>query len=147
MSGDHIRLPQLLPVLSAGKHRNPRKGACFMELASFLAGERWSDHPACTHPLLAALARHVNDATSDAGRQWLAELAPSVVGLTGQDLHIDARIALQCATMALPVVAAERQRGMAVPAVACDPRRRGDDPPVTGRSAGRSMASRVGGRR
>ena len=55
---DDIRLPQLLPVLSRGKHRNPRKGACFMELASFLAGERWSDHPACTHPLLAALARH-----------------------------------------------------------------------------------------
>ena len=40
--------PALLPVLSRGKHRNPRKGACFMEFASLLAGERWSDHPACT---------------------------------------------------------------------------------------------------
>jgi len=29
-----------------------------MEFASYLAGERWSDHPACTHPLLAVLARH-----------------------------------------------------------------------------------------
>ncbi len=28
-----------------------------MELASYLAGERWSDHPACTHPLLAEAAR------------------------------------------------------------------------------------------
>ncbi|WP_344829386.1 hypothetical protein [Nonomuraea dietziae] len=42
-----------MPILSRGRHRNPRKGACFMELASYLAGERWSDHPACTHPLLA----------------------------------------------------------------------------------------------
>jgi len=32
-------LPDMLPVLSRGKHRRPRKGACFMELASYLAGE------------------------------------------------------------------------------------------------------------
>src|SRR4029077_9468441 len=61
-----VRVPDLVPVLSRGKHRHPRQGACFMELASFVAGERWSDHPACTHPLLASLARLVNDATSDA---------------------------------------------------------------------------------
>src|SRR4029453_19446858 len=67
------QLPALLPMLSRGKHRSPRTGACFMEFASVLAGERWSDHPACTHPLLAAVARHVNDHTSDAGRQRLAE--------------------------------------------------------------------------
>jgi hypothetical protein len=91
-----------------------------MELASLLAGERFSDHPACTHPLLAAVARHVNDHTSDAGRQRLAELIPSVIGLTGEDLHIDARIALRAATMALPVVAAERQRVMAVSVLACE---------------------------
>jgi hypothetical protein len=48
--------PALLPLLSRGKHRSPLKGACFMEFASMLAGERWSDHPACTHPLLAAVA-------------------------------------------------------------------------------------------
>jgi hypothetical protein len=81
-------LPDLVPVLSRGKHRNPRKGACFMELASYLAGERWSDHPRCTHPLLAALARGVNDLTSDAGRAKLAELIPSVIGLTGDDVRI-----------------------------------------------------------
>jgi hypothetical protein len=116
---DDIRPPQLLPVLSRGKHRNPRKGACFMELASFLAGERWSDHPACTHPLLAALARHVNDRTSDANRQRLAELIPSVIGLTSDDPQLDALIALRCATTALPVVSAERQRVMAVAVLTC----------------------------
>src|SRR5215211_5451438 len=89
---DH-QLPALLPTLSRGQHRSPRKGACFMEFASLLAGERWRDHPACIHPLLAAVARHVNDHTSDAGRQRLAELVPSVIGLTGEDLHMDAQIA------------------------------------------------------
>src|SRR3954451_19465820 len=37
-----MRVPDMMPVLSRGRHRNPRKGACFMELASFVAGERWS---------------------------------------------------------------------------------------------------------
>jgi hypothetical protein len=35
----------MLPILSRGRHRNPRKGACFMEMASVLAGEKWTDHP------------------------------------------------------------------------------------------------------
>ncbi len=56
-----------------------------MELASMLAGERWSDHPECTHPLLAELARLVNDHTSDADRQELTPLIPSVVGRRGND--------------------------------------------------------------
>jgi hypothetical protein len=120
MSHHHPQSPALLPVLSRGKHRNPRKGACFMEFASLLAGERWSDHPACTHPLLAAAARHVNDYTSDAGRPRLVTLIPSVIGLTGHDLRIDARIALRSAILALPVVAAERQRVMAVSVLSCD---------------------------
>ena len=120
MSGYESDLPQLVPVLSRGKHRNPRRGACFMELASYLAGERWSDHPACTHPLLAALARDVNDYTSDAARGRLAGLIPSVIGLTGDDLHIDVRIALFCARMALPVAAAGRQQVLAVSIMVCE---------------------------
>ena len=78
-------LPDGIPVLSRGRHRTPRRGACFMELASLLAGERWSDHPSCTHPLLGQLARQVNDHTSDDGRQELALLIPSVVGRRGND--------------------------------------------------------------
>jgi hypothetical protein len=82
-----------------------------MELASYLAGERWGDHPACTHPLLGFVARLVNDHTSDEGSFRLAEVIPSVIGLTGDDLHIDALITLRCATIALPVTAgADRQR-------------------------------------
>ena len=103
MARSDAAVPDLIPQLSRGKHRNPRKGACFMELASYLAGERWSDHPACTHPLLATVARLVNDHTSDAGRRNLAELAPSVIGLTSDDPRVDVRIALRAAIAALPV--------------------------------------------
>ncbi|NAZ77279.1 hypothetical protein GTQ99_17895 [Kineococcus sp. T13] len=106
--------PDGVPLLSRGRHRGPRQGACFMELASHLAGEPWSDHPACTHPLLAAVARDVNDRTSDAARPLLLELVPSVVGSRGEDPWIDVRIARLAAVAALPVVAEERQRVLAV---------------------------------
>ena len=50
----------------------------------------------------------------------MAELIPSVIGLNGDDLHIDAMIALRCATIALPVAAADRQRVLAVSVLVCD---------------------------
>jgi hypothetical protein len=116
----HGLVPELIPQLSPGKHRSPRNGACFMELASYLAGERWSDHPACTHPLVAALARLVNDYTSDAGRGRLVGLVPSVIGLVSDDPHVDVGIALRSATTALPVASAERQRVLAVSVLAAE---------------------------
>ncbi|MGH8944263.1 MAG: hypothetical protein ACRDWF_15710, partial [Acidimicrobiia bacterium] len=108
-----METPEMVPVLSKGKHRSPHKGACFMEYASFLAGERWSDHPRCTHPLLAGVARDINDHTSDAGRYRLVPLIPSVVGLNGEDPRVDVGIAARCALVALPVVAEPRQRALA----------------------------------
>ncbi|TDE09642.1 hypothetical protein [Jiangella asiatica] len=114
MSGFHTDAPGLLPVLSKGKHRNARKGACFMEFASYLAGERWSDHPSCTHPLLAAVARLVNDAVSDDYRPQLAPLVPRVIGVDANDARMDVAIALRVAATALPVASAERQRVLAV---------------------------------
>ena len=104
--------PDGLPVLSRGKHRNPRKGACFMELASYLAGEPWSDHPVCTHPLLAALARDVNDSVSDDARRRLAPHIPAVIGLNTEDPRAYAWIAREAALTAVPLVAFER-RGVA----------------------------------
>jgi hypothetical protein len=114
--------PDLVPILSRGKHRSPRKGACFMELASYLAGERWSDHPACTHPVLAALARDVNDHVSDAARNRLSRLIPEVIGLSGEDARVDAWIAREVALTALPVVPAEKQNVMAVAVLSCERR-------------------------
>ncbi len=84
-----------------------------MEYASFLAGERWSDHPRCTHPLLAGVARGVNDHISDASRSRLVGLIPSVIGLTADDPRVDAGIAVRCAATALPVVAEHRQHALA----------------------------------
>jgi hypothetical protein len=105
--------PLIMPILSAGRHRSPRQGACFMEFASYLAGERWSDHPACTHPLLAALARDVNDLSSDAARNGLMPLIHRVVGLTGDDPRLTAEIAVRASAAALPIVSMERQRALA----------------------------------
>ena len=116
----HVTTPELIPVLSRGKHRNARRGACFMEMASFLAGERWSDHPSCTHPLLAGLARLVNDTVSDPYRPRLVPLIPSVIGLTSDDLHVDAEIALRSALVALPIASAPRQHVLATAVLACE---------------------------
>ena len=105
-------IPDVMPHLSAGRHRNPRRGACFMEFASYLAGERWSDHPACTDRTLAALARGVNDLVADDRRDELIELIPSVVGLRGGD-ELGLVVALRAAVTALPVASMERQRVLA----------------------------------
>jgi hypothetical protein len=91
-----------------------------MEMASYLAGERWSDHPRCTHGLLASVARLVNDLTSDRNRARLAELIPSVIGLTTDDPRADVRIALRCATTALPIASEGRQNVMAVSVLAAE---------------------------
>ena len=91
-----------------------------MEMASYLAGERWSDHPRCTHPLLASVARLVNDVTSDRDRRRLVELIPSVIGLTTNDPRADVGIALRCATTALPIASAERQNVLAVSVLAAE---------------------------
>lgn len=119
IDGSAWDLPEFVPVLSRGRHRRPRQGACFMEFASYLAGERWSDHPACTHPLLAFLARGVNDFTSDRGRQSLAVLIPEVVGLDDDSIALDAAISLRAAVTPIGVVAEARQRGLAVAVLAC----------------------------
>lgn len=106
--------PTFLPQLSAGRHRSPKRGACMMEYASFLAGERWSDHPLCTHPVLAAVARGVNDFVSDERRNELLMYVPRVIGLTSTDQRFPLRIALRAAVEALPIAAMERQHALAV---------------------------------
>lgn len=103
-----VAVPDVMPVLSAGKHRSPRAGGCFMEIAGFLAGERWSDHPKCTDPSLAELARCVNDVMPDEHRSRLAPLIPSVIGTGRRDSAertlIAARIVRECTVTALPTV-------------------------------------------
>lgn len=73
-------IPAGLPVLGAGRHLGPDDGGCIMEIASLLAGERWSDHPRSVDPLLALLARAVNDAVTDGFRPRLLRLVPDMIG-------------------------------------------------------------------
>lgn len=91
-----------------------------MEYASYLAGEKWSDHPSCTHPLLGELARQVNDFVSDGTRQTFVELVPDLIGLTSSDLRVDIHIALGVARTALPLVAESRQHMMAAAVLTCE---------------------------
>jgi hypothetical protein len=108
-----------LPVpVAPGRHPVAGDEACLMELASALAREPWTDHPACVHPVLAAVARAVNDRVGEAAREWLAPLVPQMIGTA--DAGLDGRprpercaqVVLLCARMALrlsPFMAAEME--------------------------------------
>ncbi|MGY1603297.1 hypothetical protein [Geodermatophilus sp. SYSU D00815] len=77
-------VPDLMPVLSRGKHKHPSRGACFLEYTSLLAGEPFSDAPDCVDHELAAVLRHANDLLSDADRPRLVPLLGRAVGLVAR---------------------------------------------------------------
>lgn len=129
MFESNARPADVMPLLSSGRHRSPRQGACFMEFASYLAGERWSDHPRCTHPALASLARSVNDLTTDASRAELLPWVHRVVGLNGDDPDLAAELAARAGRAAMPIVSMERQNALAVGLIALASRT--DDAVVT----------------
>ncbi|MGY1802193.1 hypothetical protein ACI78T_02825 [Blastococcus sp. SYSU D00922] len=79
---DRTALPEGMPVLARGSHRNPARGACFMEYTSLLAGEPFTDEPRCVDEELAAILRAANDKLSDRDRPRLAELLGRAIGLT-----------------------------------------------------------------
>jgi hypothetical protein len=81
-----VPIPDGMPVLDAGAHRDARSGSCLMEYVSVLAGERFTDRPRCTHPAVAALAWQINDAVSHPARQ---ELGPRAADLVGAGRGID----------------------------------------------------------
>jgi hypothetical protein len=87
--------------LSVGTHLAPADGACLMEVVSRAAGETWSDSPTCTHPLLAHLARLVNDASSDPARQTLLAYVPALRAARTQDPGAYPRLALACTDYAM----------------------------------------------
>jgi hypothetical protein len=66
--------------LSKGKHSSPDDGACVMELASMLAGEPFTDHPASVCPVIGSFLRSYNDSIDADRRQGLYEYASKVVG-------------------------------------------------------------------
>ncbi len=69
--------------LGKGKHSTPEEGACVMELASMLAGEPFTDHPASVCPVIGSFLRSYNDTIDERRRQALYEYASRVVGSRG----------------------------------------------------------------
>jgi hypothetical protein len=103
-SRDASRVPDQLPVLQRGRHRRPEDGACVMEYVSVLAGAPFTDHPRCTHPALATLARLVNDwIDDDRARSELARLAPDLIGTGTGDLRTTHRVVASCLAAAAAV--------------------------------------------
>jgi hypothetical protein len=88
------------PLLAVGAHLVPEDGACLMEYASMLAGRPFSDHPSCTDPMLGTLARLVNDACTDSGRDGLLPLAATLAYTPPADVIGSARMVLTVVTTA-----------------------------------------------
>lgn len=89
--------PDLLPMLGKGAHRRPQHGACLMEYVSVLTGARFNDHPRCTHPALATLARLVNDEIdNDNIRNELAVLAPDLAEIHRSNVHTAPAVIATC---------------------------------------------------
>ena len=67
--------------LGKGRHHSAGRGkVCVMELASMLAGEPFTDHPASVSRVLAAFLRGYNDGIDDGRRQTLKACAASCIG-------------------------------------------------------------------
>jgi hypothetical protein len=77
--------------LSKGKHASPEDGACVMELASMLAGEPFTDHPASVCPVIGSFLRSYNDSIDERRRQSLYDYASRVVGSRGGQRIQEAR--------------------------------------------------------
>ena len=103
------RIPTALPQLRRGRHRRKRHGVCLMEYTSILAGEPFSDHPRCTDPVLATVARTVNDYISDEARQPLVVLASDLTTLSAAGPEVGYDLARRCLLTALPYASVERR--------------------------------------
>jgi hypothetical protein len=79
------------PRLEFGSHDSPDDGVCIVELASMLAGEPFSDRPACVCPVVAAYLRGWNDRLGHRDRQRLVPYAERVVGSRADRATTDLR--------------------------------------------------------
>lgn len=73
-------------TLLSGSHDTPTNGpeGCAMEIASWLAGEPWSDHPPCVSPVIGSFLRRWNDDLDNEGSQMLKPHLPRVVGTNAE---------------------------------------------------------------
>ena len=93
-----------MDLLGRGTHTDPRHGCNVLELASVLAGERWSTSPQSVHPALATAAETVNDLLTDDRKRLLVPLAPWLPGTNSADPRIWPAVASACIRAALASV-------------------------------------------
>jgi hypothetical protein len=67
-------------TIGRGHHASPAFGACVVELASMLAGERFSDHPRSVCPAIAGFLRTYNDLLPEGEQDELYAYAAMIVG-------------------------------------------------------------------
>ena len=77
--------------LAPGSHSSPREGICAVELASILAGEKFSDRPRCVCRVIAGFLRTLNDRVAHADRRRLIAYAERVVGSRAEQRETHAR--------------------------------------------------------
>ena len=105
-------MPELLHQtirLSGGRHSSPDDGMCVAELASVLAGEPFTDHPASVSRVMAAFLRTYNDRADADRRQDLLPYAALVVG-TRAGLETERERAMRCVTWAVEELGASVPR-------------------------------------
>ena len=72
-----------LHLLTGSHYPNDEQRMCVMEAVAFLAGEEWSDHPACASRVVGTFLRSWNDVLPDDQRQELRRYIPRLVGSAG----------------------------------------------------------------
>lgn len=97
-----------LPPVARGWHRTPAHGGCLMELTALVAGELWTDRPTCVDPVLAAIARRVNDESSAAARHRLVPMIPLFIGTVDGGPMAAAHLVVVCADTVLALDDAHR---------------------------------------
>lgn len=84
------KIPDFLPMLQTGGHQDPSKGACLMEYVSMIAGETFSDRPACTDAIVSEVAIRTNDFyPSDDVERRSRDLTPFIPRLVNTTLPPD----------------------------------------------------------
>ena len=71
--------------LGRGAHSSRKDGACALEAASWLAGEKFSDHPICVSRVLGAFVRRFNDLLDDEGRQKIKPFIPRLLNTAASE--------------------------------------------------------------
>ena len=89
MTAPDIRVAQInesrlaeVATLSSGDHGGIDEGMCVMEAVAYVAGEPWSDAPACACPVITAFMVSWNDSlpSNEDRDRLLKPLIPSIVG-------------------------------------------------------------------